>query len=187
MRNLVKIGTVDTLPALAEIRDEMWLADTYLKDYPQGPFGEVKSIILRFPPRINFATEEERAAYAATHDIWECEWLPVSRELTETKQLVFDLARNLEATRIGRVIINRMGPGDKIERHADTPAHANYWTRMHIVMHALPGNDFFCGSEMVNMLTDEVWYLANENEHEVINNSTDPRIHLVIDLKTDLK
>jgi hypothetical protein len=120
-------------------------------------------------------------------DQHECDWLPIASSLPLVKEIVFNIARVVEATRIGRVIINRIMPGGKIDRHADTPDHANYWARFHVVLHALPGNDFYCGDEMVNMKSGEVWYFDNREEHEVINNSSDPRIHLVIDLKTALR
>lgn len=187
MNNFVKLGEVDTLVALGSIKDEMWHSDTYLRDYPQGPFGETDSIILRFPPRTVHETEAELAKAVVTIDEHENVWLPVSEQLPEIKRLVFDLARMVESTRIGRVIINRILPGGQIFRHADTPSHANYWSRYHIVLHALPGVKFYCGEdgqeEMVEMVTNEVWFFRNELPHEVINESADPRLHLVIDLK----
>lgn len=187
MNNFVKLGEVDTLLALASIKDTMWHSDTYLRDYPQGPFGETDSIIVRFPPRSVHETEQELAKAQVTIDQHENVWLPVAQDLPLIKNIAFDLARLVEATRIGRVIINRILPGGHIFRHADTPVHANYWSRYHVVLHALPGVQFFCGAdgeeELVNMVTNEVWFFRNELPHEVINETADPRIHLVIDLK----
>ena len=30
-------------------RPELWKEDTYLRDFPQGPFAQIESIMLRFP------------------------------------------------------------------------------------------------------------------------------------------
>lgn len=183
MSNFVCIGRVDALLALASIKDDMWKEDTYLRDYPQGPFGDTESVILRFPPRSVHETEEALKQHLAGFDQHENVWQPVAAQLPLLKNLVFNLARTVEATRIGRVMVNKVMPGGKIFPHADTPDHSLYWSRFHIVLHALEGNDFRCGDETVNMLTNEVWYFRNELEHEVTNNSTDPRIHMVVDLK----
>jgi hypothetical protein len=53
MNNFQKLASgVNILPLLLAIkrRPDLWKADTYLRDYPQGPFGDIESIILRFPP-----------------------------------------------------------------------------------------------------------------------------------------
>jgi hypothetical protein len=47
---------IDVLPLLLGIkrRPELWQEDGYLRHYPQGPFGEVESIMLRFPQKVVF-------------------------------------------------------------------------------------------------------------------------------------
>ncbi len=82
-------------------------------------------------------------------------------------------------------MINKLKDGGKIYAHADTPDHANYWCRFHVVIGALPGVDFRCEDEHVEMVTGDVYFFRNEKEHEVINNSGAPRIHMVVDLKIE--
>lgn len=185
MKNFVKLGSTDTIMGLASLSDPMWQLDTYLRDYPQGPFGDTHSVILRFPPRTVHETEELLAQHMESVDIWDCVWYPIAKELPVLQQMVYDLATNMRAERIGRVMVNKLEPGGQVFRHADTPEHANYWSRFHIVLHALPGVDFYCGDEMVNMVSNEIWYFDNRLEHEVINNSKEPRIHMVVDLKVE--
>ena len=47
-------GGVDVIPLNLAIKrmPELWRNDTYLRDYPQGPFGEIESIsnIQQSPP-----------------------------------------------------------------------------------------------------------------------------------------
>lgn len=186
MQNFVKIGDIDTSAAFAEvIQANLWHADDYLRSFPQGPFGETDSIILRFPPRTVHETEELLKEHMKFVDIWDCKWLDVSNQLPVVKGIVFDLARHVEATRIGRVFVNRIKAGGKIFRHADTPDHANAWCRFHVVLHAIPGVDFYCGDEMINMTSGNVYYFANQLEHEVQNNSGEDRIHIVVDYRCE--
>lgn len=190
MKNFVRLGVLpdqETIQALGSIQADHWQADTYIRHFPQGPFGDTESIILRFPTRSVHETQEALAEHLRHWDQHENYWLPIADELPLLKRLIFNLARNMEASRIGRCIVNKMQPGGRIYRHADSPDHAAYWSRHHIVLHAWSGNDFHCGDEVVNMLTNEIWWFNNLLEHEVHNNSNDYRIHLVVDLKTAFK
>ena len=54
MKNFQQITAgIDIMPLLLAIkrRPDLWKADTYLRDYPQGPFAQIESIMLRFPER----------------------------------------------------------------------------------------------------------------------------------------
>lgn len=190
MNNFQKIssGINPTLLLLAINRLEKshgaWKEDTYLRDYPQGPFGDTESIILRFPPRTVVETEEELKKLQVTIDQHENVDQPIFKLLPEARKYIFDLMAFVSGERLGRCMINKLKPGGVIYPHADTPAHAEYWDRFHIVLQSAPGSNFRCGDETVNMQTGEVWWFNNKLEHEVINNSSDDRIHLVIDIRT---
>lgn len=163
---------------------QIWKDDTYLSDYPQGPFGDCESIILRFPPRTVHETEEALKEFNTTFDQHECVDQDVFKLLPEARPLIFALMTYAAGERLGRVIINKVKPGGVIYPHADTPAHAKYYDRFHIVLKSAPGVVFRCGSEKVYMETGSSWWFNNALEHEVINNSADDRIHMVIDIRT---
>lgn len=162
----------------------VWKEDTYLRDYPQGPFGHTESVILRFPPRSVHETEEALRQHEANFDQHENVDQPVFKSLPEARPLIFNLMAAVQGERLGRCIINKLNPGGVIYPHADTPAHAEYWDRFHIVLQSAPGSNFRAGDEWVHMRTGEVWWFNNRIEHEVINNSADERIHLVVDIRT---
>lgn len=196
MKNFLRLAQgVDVMPALMRVTREqhLWHADTYLRDYPQGPFGEVDSIICRFPPRTVTETQAQAEALLAdpSYDQHECIDLPIYGEVPEVRDLVFTLMARVRGTRLGRVMLNRIQPGGHIFRHADTPAHANYWQRHHIVLQSAPGVVFHAGEEQVYMAPGEVWWFNNGKahvdgsipEHEVINNSAVERIHLIVDVR----
>ena len=194
MKNFHRLATgVNVGPLMAKLARNpgWWHEDTYLRTFPQGPFGETDSIILRFPPRAVPATEEERQEMLRTIDQHECVDLPVYDKLPEARALVMNLFSYVGGTRLGRVMINRIQPGGRVFKHADTLEHANYWHRHHICLQSAPGVVFTAGDEQVYMAPGEAWWFDNgkggpEDDrpaHEVINNSPVERIHMVIDIR----
>jgi len=186
MRNFLRIGQgTDVMPLMAAImrQPDLWKEDTYLRDYPQGPFGDVDSIILRFPKKIVAATAEQAEQHLASIDQHESLDTPLYAALPEARPLVMGLMSYVGGTRLGRVIINRIRPGGRITPHCDTPDHAAYYERHHIVLQSAPGVDFRCEDEHVYMGQGETWWFNNAAEHEVVNNSASDRIHLIVDVR----
>lgn len=177
---------VDVLPLNLAIKRQpaLWKEDTYLRDYPQGPFKQIESIMLRFPVKSVFETEAELANHVSTYDQHENVDYPAYKVLPEARPLVMQLMARVGGERLGRVMINKISPGGVIFPHADTPVHAEYWDRFHIVLQSQPGVVFRCGDEYAQMATGECWWFQNANEHEVANNSADDRIHLIMDVRT---
>lgn len=163
---------------------DVWKADTYLRDYPQGPFGDTESVILRFPPRTVLQTEQDLKDYTKNVDQHENVDQPIFKDIPEARPIIFNLMGAIQGERLGRCMINKLRPGGRIYAHADTPVHAEYWDRFHVVLQAQPGSNFRCGDETIYMEVGEVWWFNNKIEHEVINNSADDRIHLIIDIRT---
>jgi hypothetical protein len=180
MKNFQLMANINIVPLMIQVarQADLWKADTYLRDYPQGPFGDTETIFLRFPP--SSVTDMERS----TKDQHECVWMDGALHLPAARQMIFNLMATVEGERLGRVMINKLRPGGRIYPHADTPAHAEYWDRFHIVLQSLPGNNFRCGDETIHMRTGEVWWFQNAVEHEVVNNSADDRIHMIVDIRT---
>jgi hypothetical protein len=181
VKNFLRIAAgINMTPLMMQIQRQpnLWKIDTYLRDYPQGPFNDVDTIFLRFPP--SSVTELERTQ----KDQHECDWMDGAVHLPMVKGLIFALMATVEGERLGRVMLNRIRPGGMIYPHADTPAHAQYWDRYHYVVQSAPGCVFRCADEKVQMQVGECWWFQNELEHEVINNSADDRIHLIIDIRT---
>lgn len=181
MRNFLCLGGgINVLPLAVEIlrQEHLWREDTYLRDYPQGPFQDVETIFLRFPPAS--VTELERSK----KDPHECVWMDGALHLPAARPLIFALMNQIQGERLGRVMINRIRPGGRIFPHADTQEHAEYWDRFHYVVASSPGVLFRCGTEQINMAAGQLWWFQNALEHEVVNNSAQDRIHLIIDVRT---
>ena len=187
MNNFQRIaGGIDVMPLLLAIkrRPGLWKEDTYLRDYPQGPFKQIESIMLRFPVKGVFETEAELAKHTSTYDQHENIDYPAYQVLPEARPLVMNLFGYVAGERLGRVMINKIAPGGVIFPHVDTKAHTDYYSRFHIVLQSQPGVLFRAGDESVQMTTGEAWWFDNSQEHEVINNSADDRIHMIIDART---
>jgi hypothetical protein len=177
---------VDVMPLLLAIkrRPDLWKEDTYLRDYPQGPFGEIESIMLRFPPRSVVETEEELAKAIVAIDQHENIDQPAYKLLHEARLIVMNLMARVQGERLGRVMINKIMPGGRIFPHCDTPAHCEYYTRFHVVLWGKPGAVIRCDKEQLDMQTGDCFWFNNALEHEVINNSGEERISMVIDIRT---
>lgn len=187
MRNFQCLAQgLNVTPLLAALvrRPELWHEDTYMRDYPQGPFGETDSILLRFPVKSVKETEEEVKDHLSKYDQHENIDYPAFKALPEARPLVFGLMGLVQGERLGRIIINRIKPGGVIFPHVDTKSHTDYYTRYHVVIKSQPGVVFRAGDEKVYMAPGELWWFDNTQEHEVLNNSQDDRIHMVIDVRT---
>lgn len=187
MQNFLKIAEgVDVVPLNLAIsrRPELWKEDTYLRDYPQGPFKHVESIMLRFPVKGVYETEAAVKEHNSAYDMHESIDYPAYKLLPEARPIVMSLMSRVGGERLGRVMINKICPGGIIFPHADTPVHAEYYSRFHVVLQSQPGVYFRCGDESIYMGNREVWWFNNKLEHEVKNNSADDRIHMVVDIRT---
>jgi len=170
-------ANVDTIPLMnAIMRDpDLWNQHTLRTTHPGTAHSEVDDIWLRF----NDIDEPE----GVPNDT-DCINFPAFWSLPQARPLIFDLMRRVEGERLGRVLITRLAPGCKIDPHVDGGAPATYYDRFHIVLNSAPGCLFRAGDETVHMGTGQVWWFDNTKEHEVINNSVDDRIHLIIDIRT---
>ena len=181
--------SIDVMPLMLAIkrRPELWKEDTYLRDYPQGPFKDVESIMLRFPVKGVYETEAELKNHLSTYDQHESIDYPPYAKLPEARSIVMFLMAQVGGERLGRVMINKIRPGGRIYPHVDTPSHTEYYSRFHVVLQSAPGVDFRAGDEHVYMGVGEAWWFNNAQEHQVINNSGVDRIHIICDVRTSAK
>lgn len=119
---------------------------------------------------------------------------PAFAKLPEARALIFALMTRVQGERLGRALIAKLPPGVGIAPHTDIipPCSeaariaippAVYYERYHIVLQSAPGAIFRCEEEQVYMAPGEVWWFDNTKEHEVMNNSCDDRIHLIVDIR----
>lgn len=184
MRNFQQIASgVDILPLLHGIQrqPELWDQCTMRTTHKSSPHTQVNDILLRF---INLETTDEQKLMQTALDQHESINYPAFLKLPQARPIIFDLMRRVEGERLGRVIITRLAPGKIITPHIDSGDHAEYFDRYHCILQNRPGSLFRAGNETVIMQAGEVWWFDNSEEHEVINNSTDDRLTMIIDVRT---
>lgn len=173
---LVAAG-VDVLPMLHAIQQQpdLWNRYRLRKDYPDSPHAEMDDIWLwfnRIGGDLDVANDMETVPY------------PGWQALPQARPVVFDLMRRVEGVRLGRVLVTRLAPGKRIAAHEDAGAPATYYQRYQVALQSLPGCRFRIGHEVRHFNPGEVWWIDNETEHEVANNSADDRIVMIVDIRT---
>ena len=187
MKNFLKLASgIDVMPLNLAIarRPELWKEDTYLRDYPQGPFGMIESIMLRFPIKSGSEAKAEFENPNSTYDQHESIDYPPYKTLHEARPIVMGLMHAVGGERLGRVMVNKIEPGGRIFPHVDTPIYTEYYNRFHVVLTSPPECWFRSGEEVVHMNVGEVWWFDNKQEHEVVNEGNTDRIHMVVDIRT---
>lgn len=167
---------VDVIPLLhaATRQPALWNASTLRTRHPGTAHREVDDIWLRF---------NDIGDPACVADDHESIDYPAFSLLPQARPLIFDLMRRVEGERLGRVLITRLPPGGRIYPHEDGGAHAAYYDRYQVALQGLPGSVFRAGGEQVFMASGEVWWFDNSQTHEVINNSADDRVHMIVDIR----
>lgn len=178
MKNFLKVASaIDVMPLLMAVtlRPDLWNRHTLRTQHPGTAHSEVDDIWLRF----NAIPEYDEDVIDDT----ECINYPAFLELPQARPLIFGLMTHLQGERLGRCLITRLKPGAKIAPHTDGGAPATYYDRFHIVLQSAPGCMFRAGDEWMHMRPGEAWWFDNTQEHEVLNNAADDRLHLIVDIR----
>lgn len=184
MRNFQQLASgIDVLPLLHAVtrQKELWDTQKLRTTHTNSPHTQVNDILLRF---IDIETVKGKTDPGYVLDQHESINYPAFFQLPEARPIIYDLMRRVEGQRLGRVIITRLSPGKKIDPHIDSGDHAAYYDRYHCILQNQPGSLFRTGNETVCMKTGDVWWFDNSIEHEVINNSEQDRLTMIIDIRT---
>lgn len=162
-----------------KLRPNLWDKNKLRTTYPDSPHAQVSDIWVWFNSVAEIANTN-----TVINDI-DCIPYPAWKELPALRPLIFGLMRNVEAVRLGRVIITKLAPGKEITPHADHGAPATYYSRYQIALQCLPGNIFNIDGEEISFKTGDIWWIDNKKTHSVRNNSADDRIVCIVDLRVE--
>ena len=184
MKNFQFLATFDQVPLMHQVQlhPALWNQNTLRTTHPGTPHTEVDDIWLRFNDLTPYK-DKPLAEYGGILDEHESIWYPAIDALPAARGLILWLMARVGGIRLGRCLITKLAPGEKVAPHIDGGSHAAYYERYHLILQGLPGNVFRCGTEQVDMLTGQIWWFQNGIEHEAVNNSADDRIHLIVDVK----
>jgi quercetin dioxygenase-like cupin family protein len=175
MRHFHRIATgIDTtgLVHTLTLSANLWNQHRLRQVYPGSPHAEADDIWLRFQAEGSDVVDEH-----------ECVEFEAWWRLPEARHMVHTLMRQVEGTRLGRVVVTRLKPGGRIHPHADGGSPATYYERYQIALQARPGVAFRAGDEAIEQRTGDIWWFDNTQVHEVVNNSDDDRIVLIVDIR----
>jgi hypothetical protein len=178
MRHFCKIVEgVDVVPLLnaLAVNPDLWNENTLRTTHPLSPHKETDDIWCWFNKIPDNPSEVVDDLEVIPYRAWS--------ELPHLREIVLNLMRRVDGTRLGRVMITRLAPGKTIPAHVDGGAPATYYTRYQLALQSLPGANFIIEEEVVNFRMGEVWLVNNRAEHSVVNNSADDRIVLIIDVR----
>lgn len=178
MRNFLRLASgVNVLPVLTALaaKSELWNVHSIRTAHPASPHAQADDILV-------FFNDIPADPAQVVNDI-QTRPYPAWSALPQLRPLIFDLMRLTEAVQLGRVIISRLAPGARIASHVDEGAPATFYQRYQVALQSLPGALFRIGDERVNFASGDAYWINNCAEHEVINNSSDDRLALVIDMR----
>lgn len=204
MRNFQRLASgINMTGLMLELARQpgLWNQHTLRTTHPGSPHTQVDDIWLRFqdlgPYQESIALAKARMEESPELGLAEAyQGLDVSKLLNDqesvnypamaalpaARDLIFNLMAGTKGERLGRCLVTRMRPGAKILPHVDGGVHAQYYDRYHFALQVLPGVVFRCGEEVAPMVTGESWWFDNGLEHEVVNNSMDDRLTLIVDI-----
>ena len=171
-RLLTNINVGPMLDAL-DARPELWDEITVRQEAPGSPHHDTRCIWLRGPREITLDS--------VFNDLRSVDYLSMGELAEAVYPLVAPILRQLGSTTLGRVMIVELKPGGYIDPHEDQGKYARTFSRFHLVLTSDPGNTFTCDGETVHMAPGELWWFNHRGEHQVRNDSTTPRIHIIFD------
>lgn len=110
---------------------------------------------------------------------------PVFNILNAAVPIVLDVMRAIPGEHLGKVMISRLKPGEKIDWHIDKmpPGIPPYFQRYQIPLSVAPGVRFAVEDEEVYMEPGTAWWFDNQRMHAVFNDSDQDRISMFIDAR----
>ena len=173
---------IDVMPlAHAVMRQpELFNMNRFRTTFPNTPHGEVDDILIRFSDTDKCTTTNE--VIGDENLIWH----PAYYKLPPIRPLITAFMARVNAYTLDRVLISRLRPGKTVKPHADNIGdyvHDPDRARYHIVLQGLPGSLYTTGDETVCMRTGEAYWFNPLEVHSCQNNSTDDRLHLLVDCR----
>ena len=123
---------------------------------------------------------------------FDADWIPNTEYKTDFRykdypiwefvQPIINDLENFYNGKIGKVVFPKLKAGQKIYKHKDTTDYLNIIHRIHIPIITNKDIMFYIDDGVLNMFEGECWEINNMKSHEVINDSDEDRIHLMIDI-----
>jgi hypothetical protein len=171
-------STVDASKARQELYNNYGLFGEFNARKEAGPVhADMDDIWLRYG---DISGMNESGDYSKIADEHDSIWL---KNLPECKKLCFKVMSLVDGERLGGVLITKLPPGGKIQPHADSGWHAEYYDKYYIPIQNAKGAIFGFECGIIEPNYGDVWAFDNSYTHWVENNSDEERIAMIICIK----
>ena len=136
-----------------------------------------------------FFHQNTNTFFLADYDV---DWVPYSKynikinnnnsKLWNLTKPVIDELESIHNGKIGKVMFVKLKAKNNIIKHWDSTEYLNVVRRHHIPIITNKNVYFYVDDGVLNMFEGECWEINNMKSHEVINDSNEDRIHLMIDI-----
>jgi hypothetical protein len=166
------LSDIDVQPLRAQLADheELWNSDdTWTKGKPL--LGATTTIVLRY----------NKSSVSGLND-WN---RPAFKMLSEAVKIIFDVMHAIPGEHLGKVMISRLHPGEKIDWHIDRmpPGITPYFQRYQIPLQVAEGVRFCVEDEDQYMAPGTAWWFDNQRMHAVFNDSSEDRVSMFTDIR----
>lgn len=186
MKNFYKVASgFDLTHIRNEIlnNDSLWNRNVLRKYSDVSPHREMSDIWVRY----NDDTEFKKSGdYSHFNDEHTPIWYPAFYQIPSLKKLIFDFMQHVDGERLGAVLITKLSPGCKIEKHVDKSWHAGHYSKFYFPIQNASGAKFCFEDGEINPAPGEVYWFDNSAVHWVENNSDEDRIAMIVCIRTEL-
>ena len=160
---------------------ELWDVDSHRTATAGSPHYGCSDIWLRYNAREKLG--DDYKAWTGPHDsVWHAAYYA----LPALRPLIFEVMREVEATRLGGCLITHIPAGQQVRPHTDLGWHPEHYnTKVYL---PLEDNDYcvnYTGDESLVMKVGEAWVMTNTVEHSVVNGGVSARKTLILSTRTE--
>ena len=146
-----------------------------------SPHSDMQDIWVRFNDVTPYLEKGNLQGITDEHD---SVWYQSDYAIPQVLKIVFDLMRIVEGERLGGILITKLPPGGKIEKHIDGGWHAEYYDKYFVPILNEEGATFSFESGVITPKVGEAYWFDNSVPHWVDNNSNADRIAMVVCIKS---
>ena len=154
----------------------------FRRNVPGSPHTEMVDIWVRYNKIEPFIERGSFEGFADEHD---SVWYEVVNKIPSVKKVIFDLMRIVDGERLGGVLITKLPPGGKIDKHTDAGWHASYYDKFYVPILNKKGACFCFNDGSIDPDYGDAWWFDNSQTHWVENNTDSDRIAMIVCIRTE--
>jgi len=175
----------DTNQLISELNENSSLFNelNFRKEAPGSPHKEMDDIWVRYN---DIEPYKEKGSLDGFNDEHDSVWYPSEKQLPSVKPIVFKLMSDVQGERLGGILITKLPPGGKIDKHTDAGWHAGYYEKFYVAIQNNSGAKFCFDEGCMEPENGEVFWFKNSVNHWVVNGSNEDRIAMIVCIKPNI-